>query len=250
MFPDPEAFNPLRWLEPQYPTYKEPLTQFPTLLNSSQFGYGRRTCQGQTVTEADLLVGIGSIAWMFDMKKQQSVPEIAIEDSPPSTPVMQPSRPCTPFSRVDSGIGMSPATEREKLVWTNFKASLSVEEFNAGISVHSLDADEQDEYEMQLPGAFPQPTAEERAEEFMAQLEKERKVEEAQKAKDPTLDFTPLLIAKPTPFKFEMSPRNMQRAEKVVAQFHEKKEAGEFKDARQYWGPEQGKGRELGWQKV
>ncbi|KAF2643195.1 cytochrome P450 [Massarina eburnea CBS 473.64] len=70
MFPDPEAFNPLRWIEPSYPTYQEPLTQYPTIINSTQFGYGRRTCQGQTVADEDLLIGIGSIAWLFNMEKK------------------------------------------------------------------------------------------------------------------------------------------------------------------------------------
>jgi cytochrome P450 len=75
IYPDPETFNPLRWLQPEYPTYQEPLTQFPTIINSSQFGYGRRTCQGQTVADEDLLIGIGSIAWMFNIeKKAQDTP--------------------------------------------------------------------------------------------------------------------------------------------------------------------------------
>jgi len=69
LFPDPEAFNPLRWVDPAYPTYQEPLTKFPTIINSTQFGYGRRTCQGQAVTDEDLLIGIGSIAWLFDIER-------------------------------------------------------------------------------------------------------------------------------------------------------------------------------------
>ncbi|KAF2838015.1 cytochrome P450 [Patellaria atrata CBS 101060] len=72
LFPDPETFNPLRWLLPEYPTYRGPLTQFPTILNCTQFGYGKRTCQGQTVTEADLLVSIGSLAWLFSFAKKNS----------------------------------------------------------------------------------------------------------------------------------------------------------------------------------
>lgn len=69
IFPDPESFNPLRWLESSYPTYQEPLTQYPTIINCTQFGYGRRLCQGQTVADEDLLIGIGSIAWLFDLSK-------------------------------------------------------------------------------------------------------------------------------------------------------------------------------------
>src|ERR1700753_1771384 len=86
IFPAPETFNPLRWLEPEYPTYKEPLTQYPNILNMTQFGYGRRTCQGQTVTEADLLVGIGSIAWLFNISKNAQSPVKREHEFPP-TPV-------------------------------------------------------------------------------------------------------------------------------------------------------------------
>jgi hypothetical protein len=32
MYPDPEEFKPERWLDPQYPTYKGPLTAYPTLI--------------------------------------------------------------------------------------------------------------------------------------------------------------------------------------------------------------------------
>jgi cytochrome P450 len=32
MYPEPEEFKPERWLDPQYPTYKEPLTAYPTLI--------------------------------------------------------------------------------------------------------------------------------------------------------------------------------------------------------------------------
>ena len=71
MFPDPENFNPLRWVEPGWPTFQEPLTKYPTIINCTQFGYGRRVCQGQTVADEDLLIGIGSIAWMFNMSKEQ-----------------------------------------------------------------------------------------------------------------------------------------------------------------------------------
>lgn len=67
VFPDPDAWNPLRWLTPEFPTYKEPLSKFPTISQYSQFGYGRRTCQGMAVTEADLFVGIGACAWLFSI---------------------------------------------------------------------------------------------------------------------------------------------------------------------------------------
>jgi cytochrome P450 len=43
LYPDPETFNPARWLEKSYPTYREPLTTFPNLQNYSSFGFGRYT---------------------------------------------------------------------------------------------------------------------------------------------------------------------------------------------------------------
>lgn len=68
-YPLPNAFNPERWLDPAYPTYEEPLSKYPQICNSSQFGFGRRVCQGMEVTEADLLCGIGALAWAFTLGK-------------------------------------------------------------------------------------------------------------------------------------------------------------------------------------
>ncbi|KAF1365703.1 cytochrome P450 [Lizonia empirigonia] len=107
MYPDPEAFNPLRWLKPEYPTYQEPLTQFPTIINSSQFGYGRRLCQGQTVADEDLFIGIGSIAWLFNISKRS-------QDKPPV-----PKKP-------------------QHLVGINKKRTISNEELNAGLTTLDL----------------------------------------------------------------------------------------------------------------
>ncbi|KZM23286.1 uncharacterized protein EKO05_0004435 [Ascochyta rabiei] len=106
-YPDPETFNPLRWLKPEYPTYREPLTQFPTIINSSQFGYGRRVCQGQTVADEDLFIGIGSIAWLFHISKRS-------QDKPPV-----PKKP-------------------KHLVGINKKRTISNEELNAGLKSSEL----------------------------------------------------------------------------------------------------------------
>ncbi|KAF1991979.1 cytochrome P450 [Aulographum hederae CBS 113979] len=242
MFPDPETFNPMRWLEPSFPTYKEPLTQYPTILNSSQFGYGRRTCQGQTVTEADLLVGIGSMAWLFSMRREQDY-----SDSP-----ARPSSPTSPMSVSSFDSAPSPL-ETEKVesrrLWPNEKASISVEELNAGLSVHSDDTNSPSDAPdaVNAPGAFPRQTENDLKAEYLARLEKRRKEQEKLDKEDPTLAFTKLLIAKPKPFKFEMVVRDQSRAARVLEMYGEKTRAGEFKDARQYWGEEQGKGKELGW---
>lgn len=71
MYPEPEVFNPDRWLSKEYPTYREPLTQHPNLNGYSQFGFGRRICQGIPVVEQDLFLTMGGMAWAFDIQKRR-----------------------------------------------------------------------------------------------------------------------------------------------------------------------------------
>ena len=40
LYPDPTEFHPERWLDPSWPTYKEPLTEYPILRGDIAFGYG------------------------------------------------------------------------------------------------------------------------------------------------------------------------------------------------------------------
>ena len=40
MYPDAAEFHPKCWLEPSWPTYKEPLTDYPVLRADTAFGYG------------------------------------------------------------------------------------------------------------------------------------------------------------------------------------------------------------------
>ncbi|KAL7627220.1 hypothetical protein AAE478_003996 [Parahypoxylon ruwenzoriense] len=70
-YPDAETFNPGRWLEPKYPTYKEPLTVYPNLNGFSQFGFGRRTCQGVPIVDQDLFLTMGGMAWAFNLRKKR-----------------------------------------------------------------------------------------------------------------------------------------------------------------------------------
>lgn len=71
LYPDPETFRPERWLDKSYPTYREPLTQFPTVKGYHQFGFGRRLCQGVELVEANLLCAVGGIAWAFTLSRKR-----------------------------------------------------------------------------------------------------------------------------------------------------------------------------------
>ncbi|GAB7356603.1 hypothetical protein MBLNU459_g7330t2 [Dothideomycetes sp. NU459] len=71
IFPDPECFNPARWLEARYPSFQEPLTQYPSIKNFTTFGYGRRICQGMDLVEVELFVAIGAMAWASTISKKR-----------------------------------------------------------------------------------------------------------------------------------------------------------------------------------
>ena len=73
LYPDPETFIPERWLEPSYPTYKEPLTTYPNLQNYSAFGFGRRICPGQNIAERSLNILAARIAWGCDVGRKDGV---------------------------------------------------------------------------------------------------------------------------------------------------------------------------------
>jgi cytochrome P450 len=69
-YPDPDSFRPERWLEAGWPTYKEPLEQFPNLQNYSSFGFGRRICPGLNIAERSLYIGIAMIAWGCEISQK------------------------------------------------------------------------------------------------------------------------------------------------------------------------------------
>ncbi|KIX03989.1 uncharacterized protein Z518_07542 [Rhinocladiella mackenziei CBS 650.93] len=73
LYPDPETFNPDRWLSPKYPTYREPLDKFPNLQNYSCFGFGRRICPGMNIAENSLHILIARMAWAVDISKRPGV---------------------------------------------------------------------------------------------------------------------------------------------------------------------------------
>lgn len=70
-YPDPDNFRPERWLEPGWPTYQEPLTQYPTIKGMTSFGWGQRQCLGQSLTQDELVVACGSLAWCFNLRPKR-----------------------------------------------------------------------------------------------------------------------------------------------------------------------------------
>lgn len=70
LYPDPESYNPDRWLDPKYPSYREPLTQYPNVANYSCFGFGRRICPGMHIAERSLNILVARIAWACNISKK------------------------------------------------------------------------------------------------------------------------------------------------------------------------------------
>jgi len=80
-FPDPTNFRPERWLETGWPTYQEPLTQYPNIKGMTSFGWGQRACLGQTLTQDEMLLACGALNWSFNMgyKKDAAGNQIPID---------------------------------------------------------------------------------------------------------------------------------------------------------------------------
>lgn len=220
MFPEPDAWNPLRWLNSEYPTYQEPLSHYPSITAYSQFGYGARTCQGRGVVEADLFVGIGSVAWLFSIESQgASANEIAsrsdtnatfVSDpetrrsgtSAKNTPVATDTR-TTPPSNGSLG-NVTTAASRSALLST-------VPTTGSSAPIKSSD------------GSYDA---------------------------DPTMNFSSLLIAKPLPFTFDMKVRSRDRADLVLKEWVDLFMQGEFERERTYWKEDANDERQYGWGEV
>ncbi|KAH6681536.1 cytochrome P450-like protein, partial [Halenospora varia] len=73
-YPDPETFNPDRWLNPKYPTFREPLTKYPNLSRYLTFGFGRRICPGLESAERALFIQVSNLAWAcnIELKKDEN----------------------------------------------------------------------------------------------------------------------------------------------------------------------------------
>ncbi|KAL4945698.1 hypothetical protein BDV06DRAFT_230158 [Aspergillus oleicola] len=68
--PNPEAFNPSRFLEQGYPTYKEPLETYPNIKRFSAFGFGRRICPGLDTAERSLFIQVTLLVWACRIGKK------------------------------------------------------------------------------------------------------------------------------------------------------------------------------------
>lgn len=65
-YPRPYEFLPERWLDPAYPsTYS---SQGPKVVGSSMFGWGRRACMGQDLTQEELYAACAHLVWAFRVK--------------------------------------------------------------------------------------------------------------------------------------------------------------------------------------
>ncbi|KAF8242601.1 cytochrome P450 [Wilcoxina mikolae CBS 423.85] len=70
LYPDPESFNPNRWLDPEWPTYKPNQSINPNLQNYSAFGFGRRICPGLNIAERSLYILTARVLWACDLRKK------------------------------------------------------------------------------------------------------------------------------------------------------------------------------------
>jgi hypothetical protein len=144
--------------------------------------------------------------------------------------------------------GSAAATVSSRSIGMNEKASISQEELDTGVEEprsRSMGDGLLSGYT--YPGAFAS-NRDERREKALKKTTEFSKFDPANI--DPTLDFSTLLIAKPLPFKFELQPRDGERVERVRRLFQEGCEKGEYKESREFWGEDQGKGKLCGWGKV
>ncbi|KAF2721857.1 cytochrome P450 [Polychaeton citri CBS 116435] len=277
MFPEPDAWNPLRWLNSNFPTYQEPLAKYPTITSYSQFGYGRRTCQGMGVTEADLFVGIGSIAWLFSMETVDESIDMSTRSATPDeihTPTSDDDcaerfdldaldaiqRKLMPLSN-DSGVDlaydshgansdlptppMTPAEEKTMRFPSGLRTLKLVKKVEHqrtrswATTPPETPAVELPSLDLPVPSTIPTTGSAEPI-----------KSADGSYDTDPTMNFSTLLIAKPLPFKFRMQIRNPERAEVVTKQWTELKMKGEFEDARVYWKGGNAGDAQHGWGEV
>ena len=171
------------------------------------------------MTDEDLLIGIGSIAWMFDISKSPEDDASILDATEP---------------KIEFGLGM------------NEKATISNEELNAGVETMGATMEDKILTKYSYPGTVT--IGKEKSQQSVYKPLEWGDI--TQKPEDPTLDYSILLIAKPIPFDFRLRPRDTKRAGRVRDLFREGAEHGDYTNTREYWGPNQGRDQALGWSKV
>jgi len=80
-FPDPERFDPQRWLTKEGKIKEE--------MKSYAFGFGRRVCPGQYMATASVFVNTALIQWAFYIKSDRSAPidDLAFTESANTHPL-------------------------------------------------------------------------------------------------------------------------------------------------------------------
>lgn len=78
MYPDPDTFNPDRWLNPDYPTFQAPLTHYPDLKRYLTFGEGRRICPGLQLAERSLFIEVSTLMWACSVGKKNDKDGVVI----------------------------------------------------------------------------------------------------------------------------------------------------------------------------
>ncbi|KAK0199456.1 cytochrome P450 [Desarmillaria ectypa] len=78
VFPDPERFDPQRWLTPDG-TFRGDIKNY-------NFGFGRRVCPGMHVANRSLFINTALLMWAFNIS-QDSVDTMGLTDSPNMRPL-------------------------------------------------------------------------------------------------------------------------------------------------------------------
>lgn len=286
VFWQPDEFNPMRWLEAKYPTYQEPPEKFPTIAHYSQFGYGRRVCAGMGVAEADLFVGIGSLAWLFSLSAGVPSTHQPTPKPPQSTPQTQPPicEEAINTSNLLSGLQTPPSESEleqhfsekmpflDKAMLTRKKTNNKPPKPEAQNTSTNLSRAKTVTHKLRLPGSslpgqFPAffephnntttPPSSPKSRTAMAGTPDMPAVNNmftgagtTEAKPDPTLEYSSLLIAKPLPFKFNMEIRDKRKAEYVAREWMYFKMDGEFEDSRCYWEGGNKGNKEFGWGEV
>ena len=191
----------------------------------SQFGYGRRVCMGQGIAEADMFVGIAGMAWLFHLSKDFSSEIRSAQENADASTGKKLSRW---FGYNKNNLNSSPKhTEPATIISTQIPAPTDnkplVEPYNA--EKNPILGRNAKTNNIPIEPIVP--------------LDNDAST-------DPTLRFSHLLIAKPSPFQFDLQVRNQARAEQIQREYQAKLEKGVFPKERKYWENE----GYLGWGKV